>query len=541
MLRSARFRIVMLLGPAAVLAGALTGAADPEPPTCQTPAAKTIRTDPPQRLVIGIACSDASGANVTYVVDAAPEHGTLETHTNSPGVYFYEPDAGYEGADSATFHATSANGDSAPVVQQITVDPDYNRAPTCDTTAVTVRTGRTREWAVDCFDPDGDALALGVADAPAHGTAEIVTSPFTGMRYTAGKDFLGDDPFSFTVDDGHGGTAVWEIVATIIDQNQAPVCSEAFTVATEGKVRPIGPAGSCHDPDGDPLSFEVADQPAHGNVAWVAVRGWLITVEKGFVGDDAVTWRASDGIASTTFLMKVKVVDGGEHPPECDVTQAAATSGVTTAVQLRCFDRDLDVARFEIREGPAAGTGTLGDIDQATMTVPFTSDPGFVGTARFVYGAVDSDGSSNSAVAEIVVSAPPAADGGGAVAAQKDETPPALRVAPAARQALASVLGGGVRLVVQVDEPATLTVRATVDARSARRLGLARRAKKPVLVGRATRSVAAGRTVVRVKLSRKARRALRKQRRRATTLRLTATVTDGAGNRRALPARVLVR
>ena len=540
MLRRASFRIVVLLGPAAVLAGALMGAADPEPPTCQQPAPKTIRADPPQPLLFSISCSDAAGASVGYVVDEPPEHGRLEAHTNSPGAYFYWPDDGYEGPDDVTLHATSANGDSEPVEQQINVDPDFNQPPWCSTTSFTVRAGRSRDHSVTCFDPDGDDLELSVLEPPQHGTVTM-SSAFLGVTYSAGTGFAGEDPFKLEADDGHGGTATADVVVTVVDQNQAPACRDAFTVARSGKVDGINLVSVCSDVDGDPVTLEVAEQPAHGTVTKAGPAGWQIATEAGFVGRDAFKMRASDGLAQTVFTVVVQVTESFEAVPECATLQLAATAGVPVTIQLQCLDRDGDVPELEIREAPDAAAGTLDALDQQGQTVRFTPHPGFTGTARFVYGAKDPFGpASESATVEIAVS-PPAAGGGGAVAAQKDATPPALRVAPPVRQELRTVLDSGVRMVVQLDEPATLTVRALVDARSARRLGLARHAKRPVVIGRATRSVAAGRTALRVKLTRKARRALREQPRRATTVRLIAAVTDSAGNRRELPARVVVR
>jgi hypothetical protein len=58
--------------------------------------------------------------------------------------------------------------------------------------------------------------------------------------------------------------------------------------------------------------------------------------------------------------------------------------------------------------------------------------------------------------------------------------------------------------------------------------GLATRARKPVLVGRATRAASAGNSTLRVRLERRARRALRRARR--VRLTLAIEVKDASGN-----------
>ena len=251
---------------------------------------------------------------------------------------------------------------------------------------------------------------------------------------------------------------------------------------------------------------------------------WQVVTEA-FVGTDRFTMLADDGVDQTQFDVVVTVTESLDTIPDCASMRSAVVAGDSVTIQLQCFDRDGDVPQLEVREAPAPGTGTLEPVAQQAQTVRFTADPSFTGTARFVYGATDPSGPSAPATVEIDV---------------RDGTPPVLKLAPAGRQPRSSVLANGVAVVVQLDEPAAVSVQALVAAKAARRLGIARRAKKPVVIGRSARSVAAGRTTLRVRLNRRARRALRRSK-KATTIRIAATATDAAGNRRALPGRVVVR
>jgi hypothetical protein len=502
---------------AALTALTATASADPPAPTCTDPAPATIRTDSPTPLTFSAACQGATG----FVLDEEPAHGRVEPHHTSPGWFFYWPDAGYSGDDSVTYHAEGDGGSSEPVTQAIVVDPDYNRAPFCDPGSLVIKPGRTKTRGLSCFDPDGDALALVVQDPPAHGTASTADRTYT---YAADPGYLGDDAFTVLVEDGHGGSEIETVTVTVTEANQAPACQPSFYVARAGKVDFL-PGFTCSDEDDDPLSFEVAEQPAHGMVTRTELSVWTITTEAGYTGPDAFTMRVSDGTASTLLRVEGMVTESLDTLPECSDRAFTVAAGQALTVQLGCFDRDGDVPALEIAAPPAPETGSLGPIEQQPQTVRFTPAPGYAGTTRFTYRAVEAGRASAPGTIEITV--------------LPDATAPRLTIASARTQTLRTALASGVAFAAVLDEPGTLTVRVTMTAKQARRLGVAKRAKRPVVVGRASRSVAAGRTRLRVKLVHKARRALRHAKR--ATLRVDAVATDAAGNRRSLPSRVVLR
>jgi len=112
-----------------------------------------------------------------------------------------------------------------------------------------------------------------------------------------------------------------------------------------------------------------------------------------------------------------------------------------------------------------------------------------------------------------------------------------LREAP--RQTLRTVRRFGLRLRFTTNERCRLHVRVFVDKRTARRLGIVRRPRRDVLVGQTVRTVRPGTTTVVVRLSRRARVALRDARRVKFTVRVATR--DVAGNRGSLTRRVVIR
>ena len=154
------------------------------------------------------------------------------------------------------------------------------------------------------------------------------------------------------------------------------------------------------------------------------------------------------------------------------------------------------------------------------FTPAYAPDPGFVGTDTFAYLAFDDFLVSDVATVTVnvtnpVQSTPPPPP-------PKDTTPPVAALTSARGQKLKQVLAKGLHLTLATNEAGKATVTVTVDAATARKLHLKRE------VGRASADVRAGKLELTVKLTAKARKAIKKLRKVRLTVR--AVVTDAAGN-----------
>jgi hypothetical protein len=108
------------------------------------------------------------------------------------------------------------------------------------------------------------------------------------------------------------------------------------------------------------------------------------------------------------------------------------------------------------------------------------------------------------------------------------------------RQTIRSVRRSGLRLRFTTNERCRLAIRVSVDRRTARRLGIDRRARGSVVVARRTVTLPAGTRTVTLRLTRRARIGFAHARRVHLTVR--ATTRDVAGNRGSLrPYRITLR
>lgn len=78
-------------------------------------------------------------------------------------------------------------------------------------------------------DPDGDALSVAIASPTTHGTITLATDG--SFTYLGTPDYVGADAFTYTVDDGRGGTDTGVVT---IDVAEAPRTSPTLIAATIG-------------------------------------------------------------------------------------------------------------------------------------------------------------------------------------------------------------------------------------------------------------------------------------------------------------------
>ena len=104
----------------------------------------------------------------------------------------------------------------------ITVQGASNQAPNAvNDTAVTAEdTPVTINVLANDTDPNGDVLTVVSVNPPAHGSATIQNG--TTVRYVPELNFFGSDSFTYTADDGRGGTDTATVSVNVTPVNDPP-------------------------------------------------------------------------------------------------------------------------------------------------------------------------------------------------------------------------------------------------------------------------------------------------------------------------------
>jgi len=239
--------------------------------------------------------TDADGDTLSVASVTQGAHGTVAI--NPDKTVKYTPAANYNGSDSFMYTASDGNGGTATGTVTITVTP-VNDAPVANADSATVAEDGTINVAVlgNDTDADGDTLLVTAVTQGAHGA--VVINPDKTVKYTPAANYNGPDAFTYTISDGHGGTATGTVTITVTAVNDAPVAvNDSATVVAGGTVT-VSVLANDTDIDGPGLSVTSVTQGAHGSVAINPNQTVTYTASL-FVGTDSFTYTVSDGAGGT--------------------------------------------------------------------------------------------------------------------------------------------------------------------------------------------------------------------------------------------------
>ncbi len=161
-------------------------------------------------------------------------------------------------------------------------------------------------------DVDGDPLTVRLEADVLNGQVTLnATGEFT---YTATAGFTGTDTFTYSLDDGQGGSDTAQvriIVDPVIVENVPPIArADSFVLledtALSGNVLVDNGAGPDTDPDADDAALTVSaeDLPDNGSLSLSADGSFTYTPNENFFGSDSFTYvlRDEDGGTDTTIV-----------------------------------------------------------------------------------------------------------------------------------------------------------------------------------------------------------------------------------------------
>src|SRR5262249_31737451 len=161
----------------------------------------------------GPANEGAQTLTVTSVTPGANTHGTVGLVA---GTVTYSPAANYNGAASFTYTVcdngtTNGSPDSncATATVKVTIHAAHDNPTAADDSATTNEdTAVNINVLANDSDVEGDSLTITGVTQGTHGT---VVNNGSNLSYSPAANYNGSDSFSYTVSDGHGGTATAKV------------------------------------------------------------------------------------------------------------------------------------------------------------------------------------------------------------------------------------------------------------------------------------------------------------------------------------------
>lgn len=353
-------------------------------------------------VTIDVLANDSAptGANLIIKSFTTPQHGTVAY--TSAGVV-YTPSPAFNGGTD-TFDYTVGDGvETATATVTVKVLPPGNPVAQNDQATTTVAAPVVVAVLANDTDPNHFALTVtSIPAAPAHGVAQI--NGDNTITYTPMSTYSGGDQFSYTITNGHGGTASANVTVTVVAAPPPVAQNDSATTPFQKPVT-IAVLANDSDPSGFALSVTQTTVPSSGTATINANNTIAYTPALGFAGDAAFNYTISNGHGGTTSATVTVTV----LPPPPPVAQPDnATTPFHTPVTIIVLANDSDPSGLALSVTQVMdltnGSGTLNI--NANNTITFTPDIEFDGTATFSYTIKNTYGGTATATVSVDVLAP---------------------------------------------------------------------------------------------------------------------------------------
>jgi gliding motility-associated-like protein len=338
--------------------------------------------------------TDADGDALTYIVVAAPTHGTL--NGSAPNLT-YTPDLNYNGPDSFTFKVNDGSSDSNIATVTINVNP-ANDAPIANSQNVTYDAGIDEPITLTGSDIDGDPLTYIIVSPPSNG---IILGSGANISYRPNPAFTGTDSFTFKVNDGttDSNIATVSLFLTPVT-NVAPVANNQNVAVPEDM--PTSIILSATDLDGNSLSYTVQTPPVHGTLSGTEPN-LIYSPDLNYTGPDSFTFKVNDGLLDSNIGTVNITVTPVNDAPTSNGQSVTTQEDVAKSITLVGNDVEGDALNYIIVSAP-----THGSLTGSGSSRLYTPALNYNGADSFTFKV--NDGSNDSNVSTVSITLTPVND-----------------------------------------------------------------------------------------------------------------------------------
>jgi len=297
-----------------------------------------------------------------------------------------------------TITITSENDDPTAVDDTFTVDED-----SIDNSLDVL--------ANDTTDPDpGETLTISSVGVPDQGGSVSINAG-TNLLYSPLADFFGTETFTYTIEDGNGGSDTASVTVTVENVNDAPTAiDDAFAVDEDSTDNPFNPlSNDLIDPDsGETLSITAVgatDQGGSVNISGGGT-GLLYTPAVDFFGTETFTYDIEDGNGgAATATITVTVNNVNDDPTATDDAFNVNEDSTGTSLDLLANDLQSPDSGETLTISAVGATDQGGSvaITAGGSSVSYTPAADFFGQETFSYDLSDGNGGTDTATVTVDV------------------------------------------------------------------------------------------------------------------------------------------
>lgn len=266
----------------------------------------------------------------------------------------------------------------------------FNRPPTTTSQQFITIEDQGLPIELQASDLDGQALTYTVTQPPSHG---VLSGSNGQLVYTPNQNYFGMDSFSYLVSDGIDQTT-GQVSIDVNPVNDAPIAAAQQLTTPEDT--PIDLTLSAQDVDSTSLTYQISQQPAHGQLS---IQGQQVryTPQANYSGVDKFDFTVSDGlnVHAATITITVSPVNDA---PVAQTQQRSTLEDTALEILLSGVDPDGDALAYQIVQSPKHGH-LIGQGAQQR----YTPNPNYSGSDQFEF--LVSDGVlTHTAIIQISVS-----------------------------------------------------------------------------------------------------------------------------------------
>ncbi|HQJ10240.1 MAG TPA: tandem-95 repeat protein [Anaerolineae bacterium] len=338
---------------------------------------------------------DVDGDPLTIASVSAPAHGLATTDGASA---IYTPTLNFVGIDAFTYTVRDPGGLQASAYITMAVNP-VNDAPAANDISIATNEDTSVEivpFPVYATDVDDDPLTVSGVGSPANGAA---TTDGMTIIYTPTLDFVGTDPFTYTVRDPSGLEAAAWITVAVGGVNDPPVAVDDTATTNEDTPLTLAALRNDSDPDGQTLFLIAVGTPLLGEVM-MAGSTLRYTPWPNLYGMDTFTYTISDGALFDTAWVTVTIQPINDAPAADDIPVVTAEETPVEITPFPAYASDIDgdtltVVRLGV---PYDGIATTDGV-----TITYTPTLNFFGADAFTYTVRDPSGLEATASIHVTV------------------------------------------------------------------------------------------------------------------------------------------
>jgi hypothetical protein len=351
--------------------------------------------------------TDPRARDLTSVLDEAPSHGTVVMATD--GSFIYDPNPGFFGNDSFTYHANNGFLDSNLVSVSVTVNEVVPPPVAVEDAFETDEDIPLTVPATGVLANDSDLRArplTAILDVgPPHG---LLTFNVDGsFVYTPAEDYFGPDSFTYHANNGFLDSDIATVNLTVNEVVPAPIATADSYSTEEGTSLVIagdGVLANDADPRSRPLSAILNVGPANGALTLALNGDFTYTPASGFYGADSFTYHATNGFVDSD-VVTVSLTVNEVVPPAVAIGDVYQTDGnlqlVVPVAGVLANDSDPRSRPIIaiLDNGPSHGVLALNENGSFT----YTPELDYSGPDSFTYHASNGFLDSNIVTVEITV------------------------------------------------------------------------------------------------------------------------------------------